>query len=60
MRLPADDRMLVEFSGFEDGDRVHVELHSDPVRLGIFAANSLGVVSALVTVLSPCRCSWAG
>ncbi|WP_219950603.1 Ig-like domain-containing protein [Salinibacterium sp. M195] len=50
--VAADDVVLVEFSGFDVGDDVRVELHSDPVLLGTFAANSFGVVSAVVTVPS--------
>ena len=50
--MAANDRILVEFSGFEAGEEVHVELRSDPVRLGTFAANSLGVVSTFATVPS--------
>lgn len=43
-------RLLVEASGFEAGQEVRVELHSDPVVLATVAADAAGVISTIAQV----------
>ncbi|WP_425485106.1 OmpL47-type beta-barrel domain-containing protein [Leifsonia psychrotolerans] len=50
LNVAPGDQLLVESSGFNAGQNVRVELHSDPILLATATADARGVISARGTV----------
>ena len=50
LMVSAGESVYVEFSGFQEGQQVRVELHSDPVLLSTLVADGNGVISGFATV----------